>query len=742
MKFRVLFTLDYEIQGNGHGSPRKLMVEPTERLLAQLDRHGARLTVMADVAEILRFKRHLDETGRDDFSFEAIRGQLQTAVKTGHDVQLHLHPSYYNSRLVNGHLAQDYAEYDLARLPDERLQHIVREAKGWLEGLLRPVDPRYRCVAFRAANWSMNPARGIVRALADNGIAIDTSVFKHGRRNGMVSFDYAGAHSDLVPWPVDADDVCRRDPRGRVWEFPIYCERRPIWHFVTANRVYGAIQGRLNPLPKGEYEPSGEGARGVLDRLARVRDLLLARHAWKLDFNKCSGRQLVAALRRIEERHAGSDGILPVVLIGHSKLFTSLNEASLEPFLRFVAQRGDRFGFGAFRDFDVRRLAGARPDAQERRGRPRAPRVRPGDPGPPEGAPRALAARARAHPRRVYGRFDAAALREELASKLPARFDALMVHCGLDDLLPMYSQGVGQLLAMLRALCGPARTLAMPAFTYGVPGNDVAAHFAAHARFDAARQPSQMGLLSEVFRRTPGVLRSLHPTHSVCALGPHASALVATHHRGETTFGADSPFARMAELDTVILGLGKPYYRVLTQVHAAEDLLQASYPIRRSFRPVDVSLVDAAGECPYRLLVDTTPLEKRLDRLGRLLAPGELTQWRFHGVELFWTRAAAVTSALLAAARRGETSAPAAVDGEARGRRQARGRTRRVGSRARTAAASPRSASAREHPDLGHPAADRRRATARLRRRRASTSGTGTVGARATGSSGPTRRTS
>ena len=114
MKFRVIFTLDYEIHGNGHGSPRKLMVEPTERMLALFDRYGARLTVMADVAEILRFERHLDETGRDLFDYQAICNQLRKAVRSGHDVQLHLHPSYYGSRFVGGHLEQNFAEYDLA----------------------------------------------------------------------------------------------------------------------------------------------------------------------------------------------------------------------------------------------------------------------------------------------------------------------------------------------------------------------------------------------------------------------------------------------------------------------------------------------------------------------------------------------------------------------------------------------------------------------------------------------------
>jgi hypothetical protein len=365
VKFRVIFTLDYEIHGNGHGSPRDLMVEPTGRMMAQFGRHGAKLTVMADVAEILRFKRHLDEAGRDVFDYRGIEEQLKAAIRTGHDVQLHLHPSYYRSRFVDGHLEQNFDDYDLARLPAERLDHIVGEGKRWLEELLRPVAPDYRCNAFRAANWSMNPAGGIVKALVDNGIAIDTSVFKYGTRDGMVSFDYGAAYSDLVPWPVQSDDVCRRDPQGRLFEFPIYCERQPVWRFLTATRVYRALLGRLNPLPgaegPGPHPAAGAGDGGgagrALGSLARLGRLFLGRHAWKLDFNQCSGRQLIAAARRVQERYGRAAGDLPLVLIGHSKLFTRINERSLEPFLRFVAENHETFAFGTFQDFDLQQFA-------------------------------------------------------------------------------------------------------------------------------------------------------------------------------------------------------------------------------------------------------------------------------------------------------------------------------------------------------------------------------------------------
>lgn len=361
MRLRLISTIDYEIHGNGQGSPRRLMVEPTDRMLEQFDRHGARLTIMADVAEILRFRRHRDETGNDEFGYEAICAQLQRAVRGGHDVQLHLHPSYYRSRYAAGALEQAYEDYDLARLPAERVGSMVREGKGWLEGLLRPVRADYRCVAFRAANWSMNPSAAIARALVENGISIDTSVFKYGRREGLVSFDYSGAESATGPWPADLEDVSRRSDGSPLFEFPIYSEKRPIWHFLTAHRVYRAVQGRLHPLPAsatGEPGASPAAAPVRLLRAARrIAALAVDRHAWKLDLNQCSGAQLIRAVERIHDQHGAAGHDLPIVLIGHSKLFTPYNERSLEPFLKFVAGNRERFAFGAFGDFDPTRYA-------------------------------------------------------------------------------------------------------------------------------------------------------------------------------------------------------------------------------------------------------------------------------------------------------------------------------------------------------------------------------------------------
>jgi hypothetical protein len=349
---KILFTLDYEIHGNGEGCSHELMVEPTERLIRLFDEYGAKLTIMADVAEILKFKQFAIQNGRDDYHYHDIVAQLQGAVRGGHDVQLHLHASYFNATHDGQRWVQDWSEYDFAGLNFERMNELVRLGKNELESLLRPVNPDYRCFVFRAANWSVNPGQNVVKALLNNGMKADTSIFKYGRRKGIVSFDYSAAESELVPWRVSEEDLCSRDDHGCLWEFPIYCENRWIGAFLSLNRFYRLAQSRRHRISRGSPgSPAGRVQNshqktGILDKLS----MIAKKHAWKADFNQCTGRQLIAALRRAEQRYANDSDQLPFVLIGHSKLFNVMNEKSLRPFLQYVASHDGRFEFGVFRD--------------------------------------------------------------------------------------------------------------------------------------------------------------------------------------------------------------------------------------------------------------------------------------------------------------------------------------------------------------------------------------------------------
>src|SRR5439155_5157337 len=166
-----------------------------------------------------------------------------------------------------------------------------------------------------------------------------------GKRDDLVTFDYTPAFSSLIPWPVDDSDICNKDPDGRLFEFPIYCENRPIWIFITPNRVIRVIQGFMHPLAKSIVASSKQDTSPKQPRLIKYFSMLTSGLAWKMDFNQCTGNQLINGLKRIEIKyeHMGCD--LPVVLIGHSKIFTSINEKSLIPFIEYRAKINNKYCF-------------------------------------------------------------------------------------------------------------------------------------------------------------------------------------------------------------------------------------------------------------------------------------------------------------------------------------------------------------------------------------------------------------
>jgi aminoglycoside 3-N-acetyltransferase len=94
---------------------------------------------------------------------------------------------------------------------------------------------------------------------------------------------------------------------------------------------------------------------------------------------------------------------------------------------------------------------------------------------------------------------------------------------------------------------------------------------------DINRTPSQMGLLTEIFRRLPGVTRSIHPTHPVAAWGNRATELTANHYKALTPCGRNSPFHRLLEVDGKILLAGVDF-RTMTFFHYVEELLEPEMP--------------------------------------------------------------------------------------------------------------------------------------------------------------------
>lgn len=339
-KYNLYFTLDYEIHGNGDGNPYELMVEPTYRLMNLLEKYHQRLTIMADVAEILCFKRYLAETGCDDYHVAEIEGQLRDAIRRGHDVQIHVHSSYFKAQYKNGAFDQCIEEYNMAALPIERIDEMMGQCVTYLEDLLRPVKKDYHVWLFRAANWSMMPTENLYKVLVKHGITHDTSVFKGGVQGGNVCYDYREAYDNLFAYPASMANINERDDNGQLIELPIYTEMRPFWDFVTPIRVFRMIRAKFHKH-KHTNELKSERVKKLANTASENDNRKLSLKSFfrlsplKMDFNQVNARGLKRMMKNVM-RQSSEKNHVDVILIGHSKTFVPYNERTLEPFLKWV----------------------------------------------------------------------------------------------------------------------------------------------------------------------------------------------------------------------------------------------------------------------------------------------------------------------------------------------------------------------------------------------------------------------
>jgi aminoglycoside 3-N-acetyltransferase len=258
--------------------------------------------------------------------------------------------------------------------------------------------------------------------------------------------------------------------------------------------------------------------------------------------------------------------------------------------------------------------------------------------------------------RAVYGTFDSAALKAHLEQRIGQNFEILMVHSSVNYMKPLYDGGPLEFVQLLAEFCGPERTLAMPAFYFGDPDIGGAGEtFEKNPRFDLRRTPSQMGLATEIFRRTKGARQSRHPIYRIAALGPLAQVLTTGHETAESPCGRGSPFDVMTAHNTLILGIGKPI-EVLTHIHHVEDLLGDDFPVPMSVdSDLAMTLVDGKEEISFTLRRRGFKWKLNMWKLREIMGPAKLREWRFHNVELFATTAREVTETLKEAAERGVT---------------------------------------------------------------------------------------
>ena len=127
-------------------------------------------------------------------------------------------------------------------------------------------------------------------------------------------------------------------------------------------------------------------------------------------------------------------------------------------------------------------------------------------------------------------------------------------------------------------------TLMLPTLSYETvtPENRV---------FDVLNTPSCVGILPEIMRKTEGVFRSAHPTHSIAVWGKDAQEIADTHIKDFTPVGPNSPLHELKRRKGKILMLGCDL-EPNTSMHGIEEMVIPDYLYGRNY---DYELILADG---------------------------------------------------------------------------------------------------------------------------------------------------
>ena len=313
---RLILSTDYELFFHKSGTVQRCMLEPGERLLEFTARHGMKMTFFVDVGMLRCFDRFAAENRQLAADASAVREQLKRISAAGHELGLHVHPHWEDTRFVDGEWDFGGTRYSLDRFGDDEVADIFESYFALLQDVSD--DP---VVSYRAGGFCVEPFGRIAPHLERLGVTIDSSIVPGARLNDAAKgFDFSRLPDEAF-WEFDASP---REPAkgGRFSEVAITPLK--VGHFF----FWGRLVDRLSGGQRGEQY--GDGLSKALGKPEVLRRLLGRSRVSELSMDDAKAPLLASALSSYGPRATWH-------VMGHPKL---LSERSLDHLAGFVEAAG------------------------------------------------------------------------------------------------------------------------------------------------------------------------------------------------------------------------------------------------------------------------------------------------------------------------------------------------------------------------------------------------------------------
>lgn len=317
----IYITLDYELFfGNDSGSVQNSIIRPTEELLKITNKFDIKLVLFVDASYLIALKKELVKHKLPETDYKVIATQLKQLSAEGHDIQLHVHPHWIDSKFDGKKWKINTERYRLHDFNPQEINEIISSNKKALEDISGK-----EVFAYRAGGWCLQPFNKIKDALASNNIWLDSTVFKGGLNTYNTHYYNFMNVPSGTEWRFNSDPT-RVDPNGKFVELPIASTRlSPFFFWKVA---------LLSKLKHKKVSRFGDGSPVAVSKKYHTR-LLTQRSFNVASIDGFRASYLQKAFTRSKRKHPKGN----FVIIGHPKAFSQFSLQKLEQFIKKVASK-------------------------------------------------------------------------------------------------------------------------------------------------------------------------------------------------------------------------------------------------------------------------------------------------------------------------------------------------------------------------------------------------------------------
>lgn len=324
----IILTFDYELPLGGiTKSYEHSLFKPTFKLIEVANKLKVPLVFFADILSYDCFNKH----GIKEYT-EPFKQQLQNAIRDGHDVQLHLHPHWLETK-INGNQFLTSKRFSLSDFSKDKIHSIdsiIKQGINSLNKICKEVDQDYKCNAFRAGGYSIQKnAKEIFKSLYNHGIRIDSSIAKGYKYYSDISKVDFSFKQKAPQWtiPLNGNIYNTEDSLKGITEIPITTKPKTFFEVPTFLKLkkyeYRRVENR------GSIIHNEKKAKWInkIKNLTTSRMLILDNHTYNT-------KQLMDIVAYNIKYYKDYDK-LTLCLIGHPK---SMGEYHLQMFEDFITE--------------------------------------------------------------------------------------------------------------------------------------------------------------------------------------------------------------------------------------------------------------------------------------------------------------------------------------------------------------------------------------------------------------------